>query len=136
VIVVDAMVMMDLLLSAPARGPAADVLEADPQWAVPLLWRSEVANVLATRIRHGERTLDFAQGCLSTALKVVEGREYPVSHDRVLVNCAASRCTAYDCEYVVLAQTLDVLLVTRDRQVLDAYPLTAITPEGFLRRVR
>jgi predicted nucleic acid-binding protein len=136
VIVVDAGVLLDFLLGDPTRGVAAKVLAADPQWAVPFLWRSEVANVLATRMRHGERTLEMALGCLSSGLEIVEGKEYPVSHDRVLRACAASGCTAYDCEYVVLAETLNVPLVTGDSQVLSSFPGLAVTPEAFVKRGR
>lgn len=135
-IVVDATVLLDFLLGDPTGGIAAEVLATDPRWAVPLLWRSEVANVLATRMRHGERTLEMALGCLAAGSRIVEGKEHPVSHDRVLRACAASGCTAYDCEYVVLAETLGVPLVTGDTQILAAYPGLALTPEAFVKRGR
>ena len=135
-IVVDAMVIADLLLSEPGRAPSAVILEVDPWWAVPLLWRSEVANVLATRVRHGERTLESVLACFEKGEKLLKEKEYRVAHDRVLRACAASRCTAYDCEYVVLAETLGVPLVTGDRQVLDAFPGLAVTPEAFVKRGR
>ena len=135
-IVVDAMVIADLLLAERGRAPSAAVLEADPLWAVPFLWRSEVANVLATRVRHGERTLESVLECFAKAARLLKEKEHPVAHDRVLRACAASRCTAYDCEYVVLAETLGVPLVTGDRQVLDAFPGLAVTPEAFVRRGR
>jgi len=136
VIVVDAMVIADLLLAEPGRAFSAVVLDADPQWAVPHLWRSEVANVLATRVRHGERTLESVLVCFANGLELLEGKEYKVANDRVLRACAASRCTAYDCEYVVLAETLGVPLVTGDRQVLDAFPGLAVTPEAFVKAAR
>jgi predicted nucleic acid-binding protein len=44
----------------------------------------------------------------------------------VLQLAAASRCTAYDCEYVALAYALDVPLVTVDRQILSHFPERAI----------
>jgi predicted nucleic acid-binding protein len=136
VIVVDAMVIADLLLAEPGRASSSGVLEADPQWAAPILWRSEVANVLATRVRHGERTLESVLECFANGLELLEGKEHPVPHDRVLRACAASGCTAYDCEYVVLAEMRGVPLVTGDRQVLDAFPGLAVSPEAFVRRAR
>jgi predicted nucleic acid-binding protein len=45
-----------------------------------------------------------------------------VSAERVLGLVARSTCTAYDCEYVALAQELAVPLVTADKQVLRAFP--------------
>jgi len=48
----------------------------------------------------------------------LEGREYEVSSARILGLVAASQCSAYDCEFVSLAQDLDVPLVTADGRVL------------------
>jgi predicted nucleic acid-binding protein len=49
----------------------------------------------------------------------------------VLQLAAASRCTAYDCEYVALAYALDVPLVTVDRQILSHFPERAIALDLF-----
>jgi predicted nucleic acid-binding protein len=43
-----------------------------------------------------------------------------------------SRCSAYDCEFVALAQDLRVPFVTADRQVLAAFPATAVSPTDFV----
>jgi len=49
----------------------------------------------------------------------------------VLELAVRSRCTAYDCEFVALAKQLGVPLVTSDRQVLAAFPETAVSPDAF-----
>jgi predicted nucleic acid-binding protein len=54
------------------------------------------------------------------------GREYTV-----LTLATRSRCSAYDCEFVAVAQDLGVPLVTTDRQVLRAFPSVAVRPEAF-----
>ncbi|PYN33217.1 MAG: VapC toxin family PIN domain ribonuclease, partial [Candidatus Rokuibacteriota bacterium] len=47
---------------------------------------------------------------------------------------ARSGCAAYDCEFVGLAQDLRVSFVTGDRQILAAFPPTAVSPRAFLAR--
>jgi predicted nucleic acid-binding protein len=70
---------------------------------------------------------------LETAIRLAEaseeqmrGREFSVGPAEVLERVVASRCSAYDCEFVVLAEELGVPLVTTDRQVLRSFPQTAI----------
>ena len=50
----------------------------------------------------------------------------PVDSETVLELVSASRCTAYDCEFVALALDLEVPLITADRKVLDAFPRIAM----------
>ena len=45
---------------------------------------------------------------------------------------AASECSAYDCEYVALAEELAVPLVTAYRQLLRTFPDRAISPKDFV----
>jgi hypothetical protein len=40
---------------------------------------------------------------------------------------------AHRCEYVALAEALDVPLVTEDREVLRAFPARAVSPEQFVK---
>jgi hypothetical protein len=50
----------------------------------------------------------------------------------VLELAARTRLSAYDCEFVALAQALAVPLVTEDRAVRKAFPEVAVTMEDFL----
>jgi predicted nucleic acid-binding protein len=59
------------------------------------------------------------------------GREYAVVSHHVLDLAARSGCSAYDCEFVALAEDLNVKLVTNDRQLLKAFPRIAIAPKDF-----
>lgn len=44
---------------------------------------------------------------------------------------AASKCSAYDCEYAALADDLDVKLVTTDKQLLREFPGLALSLKSF-----
>jgi predicted nucleic acid-binding protein len=134
VIVVDTNLLADLLLPGDGAEIAERALARDPAWAAPLLLRSEFRNVLAGWVRRGALTVERALGVAAQGEAYVRGREYGVPSPDVLELSARSGCTAYDCEFVALAIQLTVPLVTSDRQVLEAFPAVAVSPEAFVAR--
>jgi len=132
VIVVDTNVLAYLLLPGGHGAVAEQVLERDPRWAAPLLLRSELRNVLSGWVRRGALSLDRAVSTATDAEEYVRGREFSVPDRDVLELAERSGCTAYDCEFVALAKQLGTRLVTSDRQVLTAFPETAVSPEAFV----
>lgn len=130
-IVVDSNVVCYYALPG-VRTAVADRLRArDPEWCVPLLWRSEFRNVVVGQIRRGALDLVSAQELVALTEAMLRDNEFAVDSSAVLARAAASGCTAYDCEYVVLAEDLGVPLVTSDRQVLAAFPDRAVAPERY-----
>ena len=98
---------------------------------MPLLWRSEFRNSLIGLVRAYALPLDDALTIIDEAERWLSGREYSVLSRQVLTLANRSGCSAYDCEFVALAQDLEVPLVTNDRQVLKAFPTTAVSPAVF-----
>jgi len=66
------------------------------------------------------------------AESLMAGREAEVDSKRALELAAGSKCSAYVCEYVVLAESLRVRLVTADTRVLRNFPAIAHSPRQFL----
>lgn len=131
-IAVDTSVIAALVLpTSDATAAATMLLSSDRDWVAPLLWRSELTNILATGTRNEWFTLDQALEALSTAEELMDGGEYRVPAPDVLRRASESGCTGYDCEFVVLARDLDVKLVTLDRQILKSFPGTAIALSEF-----
>jgi len=131
-IVVDTNVVAALWLGTDRAPLSEALLRADPEWVAPLLWRSEFRNVLAGAMRRGQLDTRAAQRLAGEAEAQLRGGEYTVDGAHVLALVARSRCTAYDCEFVALAEDLGVLVATGDRQVLDAFPGIARSPEDLL----
>lgn len=125
-IVVDANVLAYLLIPGKYTESAEELLSADPEWAAPVLWRSELRNVLATYVRAGKLALADAVAMHARAAAIVGPDQYEVDTLEVLRRSSESGCSAYDCEYVVLAEFLDVKLVTADAKLLKAFPTRAV----------
>jgi predicted nucleic acid-binding protein len=124
-IVVDTNVVAYLYLPGILTSLAEKRLEQDDAWAVPVLWRSEFRNILAGYLRREELSFEQALAIQLEAESLVSGHEYEVDSRRVFELVRDSRCSAYDCEFVALAQRLNTHLVTADAKLLRAFPDTA-----------
>lgn len=71
---------------------------------------------------------------MTEAETVLGSLEFPFGSDAVLEECARSGVSASDAEYLVVARSLNVPLVTKDRRLLSAAVGVALTPEAFLAR--
>jgi len=131
VIVVDTNVMAYLFLGGEKTPQARSTLRKDPVWAAPILWRSEFRNVLAMYLRQGRLGLSDAFELVREAESLLNGSEYQVESGKVLNLVSSSRCSAYDCEFVVLAQDLGVRLVTSDKRILEDFPSVAVSMDTF-----
>ena len=125
-IVVDSNVVAYLYLPGDHTDEAEALLERDPGWAAPLLWRSEFRNILAGYMRRRTLTLEAARGLQLEAEQLLVGAEHEVDSRLVLELVRDSDCSAYDCEFVALAMTLGVKLVTMDAKLLKAFPRHAV----------
>jgi predicted nucleic acid-binding protein len=131
-IVVDTNIIGYLYLGSYRSTQVEQALFRDTEWAAPILWRSELRNVLAKYIRNQWLSLEDAAQIMDEAIALMRDREFEVSSLQVLSLSALSTCSAYDCEFVALAQALKVPLVTVDRQVLEHFSKTAVSLEDFV----
>jgi predicted nucleic acid-binding protein len=125
-IVVDTNVLVYLYLRGEYTADAEALLESDPDWAAPLLWRSEFRNVLAGYMRRKTLTFDQAYAVQCEAENLLAGSEFEVDSHAVLELVRGSECSAYDCEFIALATKLNTKLVTMDKKVLRAFPKRSV----------
>lgn len=121
-IVVDSNVLAYLYLPGEFTDAAERLLEDDPDWHAPILWRSEFRNILAGCMRRGTLAFEQAHAIQREAESLLDGAEHELDSRRVLELVRASDCSAYDCEFIALAETLGVRLVTMDGKLLKAFP--------------
>ena len=131
-IVVDTNVVARLVLPGQETALAEAVRRRDPDWVAPPLLYSEIRNVLVMAVRRHEMREEQAIRAAERAVYVLKGDQIPVAMPDVLELALRSGCTAYDCEFVAVAKELEATLVTSDRQVLAAFPETAVSPESFV----
>ena len=131
-IVADTNLIAYLLLPGPFHETARAVLKKDVDWRAPVLWRSELANVLSLYMRQGHLTLPDALDHMEHALRLLAGKEFQMTIASVLALAHGSGCSAYDCEFVQLAKELGVPLVTSDKKLIRAFPSVAISMDSFL----
>ena len=130
-IVADTNLLIYLYVQGQRTQESEAVLQQDAVWTAPLLWRSEFRNVLISLVRTDALQLEKALVIIDEAERWLTGHEYSVVSRQVLDLASRSGCSAYDCEFVALAQDLEVPLVTNDRQILKAFPTTAVSPSAF-----
>jgi predicted nucleic acid-binding protein len=110
------------LIPNPRRADAWALARADGKWAAPVLWRSEVRNALARHMRAGHITAHEAETAIRLGQTCLLAGEHSVSDQVVFDLVERSNCSAYDCEYVSLAEALGTILVTEDQKLLRAFP--------------
>jgi predicted nucleic acid-binding protein len=109
-----------LLIPGDKSELADEVLLQDTDWAVPLICRSEIRNILALYMRHEGMSLAQARRTMEKAEVLWSSREFAVPSDDVLELTFHHNITAYD--------------GTFDKPVRKAFPTLAITAEEFLNR--
>ena len=131
-IVVDTNVIAYLFLNGDHSEASERLLQHDFEWAAPRLWRSEFRNVLALYLRKKLLDLPEAMAIIEAAERVMSGSEYEVPSEWIMRRVVESGCSAYDCEFVALADFLHAPLATRDRSLLQAFPDTAFEVERLI----
>ena len=126
-IVVDTNVMVHLVVGGQQGASAARLLREDNEWAAPNIVVSELNNVLLGFLRRGALTADQALAMIDDARSVLGDRIAAVPGQQVIAVALECGLSAYDAEFVVLARSLAVPLVTLDREILAGAPDVAIS---------
>ena len=125
-IVVDTNVLAYAAIPGQSTFNALAALARDPEWVAPSLWRSELRNVLVLEVRFRGMSLGDALSAFSEVEALVTEPDFPVDTARVLALAGASGASAYDCEFVALAEELGVPLVTADRRLAERFSAVAV----------
>jgi predicted nucleic acid-binding protein len=132
-IVVDSTIIAARNLSSVLTSKAERVEKKDPVWIVPVLWRYEFQNILATAIKAKQITPEYALDVwLKVAGILVENESEP-SAARVMDLIAKYGITAYDVQFIALAMEMGILCVTEDGELQRKFPRVAVSMGDFIK---
>lgn len=131
-IVVDTNIISYPYISGNRSQQSEDLLSFDSNWVAPILWRSEFRNVLTQYLWKNLLNIDEILLIIQQAERLLADHEYEISSAHVMQLVKSSQCSAYDCEFVALAQYLDVPLITADKKILHAFSGIANTVNSYL----
>ncbi len=131
-IIADTNIISYLLLPTLYTDSVEKLYKIDPDWSAPILWKSEFRNVMALYLRKKIITLEKAMQLQDTAESIIIQNEYDISSSQVLALIDKSDCSAYDCEFIALANHLDTKLVTQDKKILREFPSATISVSDYL----
>lgn len=133
-IVADTNLVSYLLIEGERTAEVRQVWSADPDWILPSLWRSEFLNVLTTAHRAGVLSRDQAMLAWERAVSLFDGHEADPVGERVLLIAIEKHISAYDAQFVAIAEELGVPLVTADVRLATRCHPPAHLIESFLQR--
>jgi predicted nucleic acid-binding protein len=82
-------------------------------------------------MRNGGLSLERAIRLASESAAILENREVQGDSARILRLVARSNCSAYDCEFVALAEEMSTFLVTSDRKLIREFPEIVVSMKSF-----
>jgi predicted nucleic acid-binding protein len=135
-IAVDVNVIAYVWLPSAHTQAVNELLLSDPDWISCFLWRSEFRNILSGYVRRGQYSLIQAIDIQTKVEEQMKGKEFMVESSSVLSLVGQSNCSAYDCEYVALANQMNIKLISYDKQIIGQFPSVAMTAEAYLNHVK
>jgi predicted nucleic acid-binding protein len=130
-IVVDTNILVYALMASDKTDAALAVEAKDADWVMPSVWRHEFINVLCVSAGCGRIELEDARSVWARAESLMEDFEQPVDFKKTLALATAHEVTGYDAQFVLLAQTLGVPLVTEDKELLRKFPGFVLSMKDF-----
>ena len=132
-IVVDTNLVAYAVLPGERTAAALALAELDPDWVAPSLWRRELRNVFATLMRVRRLPLAHALAAFAAAEELVADATVEPTTEQCLRLAARGGVSAWDAEFVFVAEALGLPLVTADKRLARAFPGRVVSLEDSIR---
>ncbi len=117
-IVVDANVVAYWAIEGEFTNSARELWRVDSEWMVPMLCRHELANVVATYVKRGAMEVADVADLWSGIELVISGNEIEVDLPSAVAIAIERKLSAYDAQYLLLAEQHGVPLVSQDKKLV------------------
>jgi predicted nucleic acid-binding protein len=107
--------------------------QKDSDWILPSLWRHEFLNVLSTAARSRILNTEQCQQVWKSAVHVLHSLERDVDMLKALLLSIETSISAYDAQYITLAQSSRIRCLTEDRKLLEAFPAITVSLDQFFK---
>ncbi len=131
-VIVDTGPLAFLLLPGDMTDLAQRAYLKDAAWASAPLWRSEFRNLVVRYIREGWVSQTSAEQILAAAEAKMHPRQYNIDSKAVVELAIQTGLSAYQCEYLALAQDLNIPLITTNDDLVAAAPTLAIGLKAYV----
>ncbi len=131
-IVADTNLIAQLILSLDQTSQAQAIYRINSDWRMPRLWRHEFLNVLASYLRFDRVPIATLRTAWERAQRLFEDSDSDVDMLHVLQLAGERNISAYDAQYLALAQGLGATLITEDRKLLRAAPREAVSMKQYI----
>jgi len=132
-IVVDSNIIAARTLTSSLTSEAKQVEEKDPVWIVPVLWRYDFQNILATAIKAKQIRAEQALDIWEKVSNILAENECEPSVSKVISLVAQYEITAYDGQFIAVALEIGIPCLTEDRELREKFPGVAISMDEFLK---
>jgi predicted nucleic acid-binding protein len=132
-IVVDSNIITARNLTSVLTTKAEQVEQKDAVWIVPVLWRYEFQNILATAIKAKQITPEYALDVWQRVAGILVENESEPSPAKVIDLVAQHGITAYNGQFTALAMEMGILCVTEDGELQSKFPRVAVSMDDFLK---
>ncbi len=132
-IVVDSNIICYLYIEGEFTSKCEKLLQKDNNWIAPLLWKSEFRNVLSFYYRKEILSQNDILQIIEEAESLMKQKEFDVNSQSVIDFVTQSNLSAYDCEFIALANEFDVPLVTTDQKIIKTFPKIAYHLKDYIK---
>lgn len=132
-IIADANLILYRHLNGPFTAKADVAVKRDPDWRTSPLWRSEFTSAVVKMIRAGVLDESDALTAMATAAAEMVPREVEVPQERALRAALQFGISAYEAQYIALAEMLGCRCVTADEPLARKTPAASLLLSDFVK---